>query len=98
MDASDFHRSLTGQEPPAGLSHSLVALWWDGQDDWVRAHQAVMVDESSPDAAWVHAYLHRKEGDAGNASYWYARAGRPASQQALRDEWGTIVLALLDRH
>jgi hypothetical protein len=81
-------------EPDASWSAPLRALWRDAHDDWEGAHAEVQSDES-PDGAWVHAYLHRKEGDPGNARYWYARAQRPASSATLPDEWRQIVLALL---
>ena len=94
--AADFHASLASGAPPAGFSTPLLALWWDGRGDWQAAHTTVMAHESDRDAAWVHAYLHRKEGDAGNAAYWYARAGRPVPKQSLADEWGAIVAALIE--
>lgn len=79
--------------PPAGLSAPLAALWWDARGDWDKAHACVQ-DENGPDAAWVHAYLHRKEGDLGNAGYWYRRAGRPVAQGPLGAEWEAIARAL----
>ena len=80
---------------PAGLSLPLQALWRDAQGDWDRAHE-VCQRAKSPDGDWVHAYLHRKEGDEGNAGYWYARAGRPmpGAGLTLDDEWAEIVRAL----
>ena len=74
----------------------LLALWWDGKGDWARAHEVAQEVDGS-DGAWVHAYLHRKEGDAGNAGYWYRRAGRPVATGELREEWERIVEALLQR-
>jgi hypothetical protein len=44
-------------------------LWWDGKGDWTRAHESAQRDEGI-EGSWVHAYLHRKEGDQGNAAYW----------------------------
>ena len=84
---------LRSAEPPAGLTPALRALWWDAKDQWEAAHQAVAA-ESGRDAAWVHGYLHRKEGDIGNASYWYRRAGRPNGSGSLDQEWQFIVDAL----
>ena len=81
--------------PPAGLAPPLGALWWDRRGDWDRAHAAVAEDAQGRDAAWVHAYLHRREGDAGNALYWYRRAGRPAASAPLAAEWDEIAAALL---
>lgn len=81
--------------PPAGLSPALAALWWDRRGEWERAHAVVAADEAGREAAWVHAYLHRREGDAANARYWYRRAGRPAATDALAAEWDAIAAALL---
>ena len=79
-----------------GLSGVLLALWWDGRGDWERAHE-VAQDVPGKDGAWVHAYLHRKEGDAGNAGYWYRRAGRSPAAGELRQEWEAMVAELLQR-
>jgi len=69
-------------------------LWHDGRDDWDSAH-AVAQDIKGPTGAWVHAFLHRKEGDLGNAGYWYAKASKPAATGSLQDEWEAIAAALL---
>ena len=94
MDLSEFKRSLAKAKPPAGLSPALVALWWAGKDQWDKAHGIVM-DEASKDCAWVHAYLHRVEGDLSNARYWYRQAGRPVASEPLKAEWDTIAEMLL---
>ncbi|MFI5356053.1 MAG: hypothetical protein ACHQ4G_01835 [Opitutales bacterium] len=94
MSFAEFKDSLGEAEPPAGLSAALAGLWHEARGDWTGAHRAVQ-DEVSAEAAWVHAYLHRKEGDAGNAAYWYARARRPRSDLPLAEEWTTIARALL---
>lgn len=94
MTVDDFQRSLTATEPPAELTHALAGLWWDGKGDWRRAHESAQQDEGS-DGSWVHAYLHRKEGDQSNAEYWYGRAGKPVCREALDVEWLGIVKALL---
>ena len=78
------------------LSGPLLALWWDGRGDWEKAH-AVAQDVDGRDGAWVHAYLHRKEGDTSNASYWYRRAGQPVATGDLQSEWERMVVALLQR-
>lgn len=78
------------------LEGALLALWWDGQGDWNRAHE-VAQDVDNTDGAWVHAYLHRKEGDPGNAAYWYSRAGRPVARGDLAEEWQAIVSEMLSR-
>ena len=81
---------------PDALPPALQALWWDAKGDWDRAHtEAQRADSAAGD--WVHAYLHRKEGDVGNAGYWYARAGKPAvgASVSLEREWASIASALL---
>ncbi|MCK1402409.1 hypothetical protein IVB45_21160 [Bradyrhizobium sp. 4] len=85
--------SLVGAAPPPDLSAPLAALWWAAKGDWDQAHRIVQ-DESSREAAWVHAYLHRVEGDLGNAGYWYRQAGRPVATDSLEAEWQRIVDAL----
>ena len=74
----------------------MQALWHDARGDWEHAHRCAQADEGR-DASWVHAYLHRKEGDAGNASYWYRRASRniPAPGLVLSAEWTQIAEELL---
>jgi hypothetical protein len=94
MNVEEFRQSLTNAQPPAGLGSQLQALWHEAKGDWNRAHELLQSDDSA-DAAWVHAYLHRVEGDAGNAAYWYRRAGKPVSNQSLADEWNQLVGALL---
>jgi hypothetical protein len=79
---------------PEGLRASLRALWWDAQGNWDRAHE-IAQDVDNAEGAWVHAYLHRKEGDLSNAGYWYRRAGQQAARGDLEAEWSRIVEALL---
>lgn len=86
---------LAASAPPAALSPALKALWWDAKGDWEQAH-GIIADETGQGPAWVHAYLHRKEGDDGNAGYWYRRAGKPICSGSLRDEWASLVTSLLD--
>jgi hypothetical protein len=86
---ADLKASLGAPAPPVGLPPPLVALWHDAKDDWDAAHK-VAQDIDSEDGAWIHAYLHRKEGDEGNAAYWYRRAGKPVSTLALDAEWDQI--------
>jgi hypothetical protein len=95
MTLDEFRGALAKPRPPSGLAAPLEALWHDGKGDWDRAHHVVM-DASGADAAWVHAYLHRKEGDLDNARYWYRRAKRPEAAGALADEWAAIAARLLD--
>jgi hypothetical protein len=94
MDSAEFKLSLSQRAPPNGLGAALDGLWWAAKGDWARAHKIVQ-DEQSKDAAWVHAYLHRVEGDLGNARYWYRQAGRSAHSGALEQEWSEIVATLL---
>ena len=94
MDLAAFRASLESASPPAGLSAALRALWLDAKGDWDGAHDAAQADEGGA-GDWVHAYLHRKEGDAGNAAYWYRRAGRPVCKASFDEEWAAIATALL---
>ncbi len=94
MTLHDFRQSLSEVDPPARISPALSGLWWDAKGDWARAHQCAQDDES-PAGSWVHAYLHRKEGDQSNANYWYGRTGKPACRMSLDEEWLTIVEELL---
>jgi hypothetical protein len=94
MRLADFRRSLEQGAPPAGLDDRLQALWWAGKRDWTRAHEIVQRHES-PDAAWIHAYLHRVEGDLPNARYWYTRAGRAMPDCPVDQEWADIAACLL---
>lgn len=98
MSFEEFQTSVAQGKFPAGLAAPLQALWHDARGEWDRAHGCVQ-DDGSGDGAWVHAYLHRKEGDAGNAGYWYARARRPAVGDVvtLDAEWAEIARVLLAR-
>jgi hypothetical protein len=94
MNLEEFKVSLSRKEPPAELGPVLTGLWWDAKGDWAKAHYSAQQDEG-PAGAWVHAYLHRKEGDASNAAYWYRRAGKsPATSVPFEQEWDQIVAAL----
>lgn len=94
MTSTELRNSLSLSSPPSGLSPLLLALWHDAKGDWEKAH-SVAQSVDGPDGAWVHAYLHRKEGDSSNASYWYSRSGRPFSHKSLEDEWEEIASTLL---
>ena len=94
---ADFKASLSNAAPAANLKAPLTALWWAAKGNWDQAHEIVQ-DEDDADAAWVHAYLHRVEGDLGNAGYWYRRAGKPVAKDPLQDEWERIVSALTSGH
>jgi hypothetical protein len=93
MNCDEFRASVNANEPPDGLTAPLAALWWDAKGDWARAHG--LVDElETMDGMAVHAYLHRKEGEAWNADYWYKRAGREFYRERLEDEWAALVEGL----
>jgi hypothetical protein len=89
----DFRGSLQATAPPP-VPALLRALWHDARGDWETAHQLAQ-DVDTRDGAWVHAYLHRKEGDAGNARYWYRRANRQEHAGTLDEEWAEIAECLL---
>jgi hypothetical protein len=94
MDRLTFEDSLAAKTPPAGVSAAAQALWHERRGDWARAHE-IAQEIPGRDGAWVHAYLHRREGDAANAAYWYRQAGQPVARGDLDEEWGTLVEALL---
>jgi len=96
MDIGAFRDSITQTMPPAGLDSALDALWHAAKGDWNRAHELAQSRDDA-DGAWVHAYLHRVEGDQSNAGYWYRRAGRPHCRAPLPEEWEEIARALLAR-
>lgn len=91
---NEFRNSLTQQAPPTNLRVHAKALWYDAKDDWKTAHELIQ-DISDEDAAWIHAYLHRKEGDLWNADYWYSKANRKRPAVSLEQEWEAIVEAML---
>jgi hypothetical protein len=95
MNIDAFEESLVQPAPPAGLSPAVEALWHERHGDWDRAHK-IAQDISGPEGAWVHAYLHRREGDESNAAYWYAQAGKPVVRGSLDDEWRAMAEALLN--
>ena len=95
MNLAAFDASLDAPHPPDALTPPLRALWYDARGDWARAHKLVQEDEGGA-GAWVHAYLHRKEGDLDNAAYWYRRAGKPPAKGPLDEEHRAIVAALLE--
>lgn len=97
MSFDEFQQAVAGgAQAPAGMSAALGALWHDARGDWDGAHDCAQADKSRA-GSWVHAYLHRKEGDEGNAGYWYARAGRPvpAKGVTLAAEWAAIARELV---
>jgi hypothetical protein len=94
MTLAEFKATLSSAAPPSNLSPALAALWQDAKGDWAAAHR-VAQDITDADGAWIHAYLHRKEGDPSNAAYWYRHAGKPVALTSLEAEWEQIATALL---
>lgn len=94
MDFTAFKASVQKDNPPAGVGRPLEALWHVAKGDWDRAHKLAQEEENET-GAWVHAHLHRVEGDESNAGYWYKRANKPHSKATLEQEWREIVSALL---
>lgn len=92
---AEFKQTLNFEQPVSGLSVQLKSLWFDGKGDWTKAHHQIdhLTDRES---AWVHAYLHRKEGDIWNADYWYSRAGQTRPNLPLEAEWEQLVIHFLD--
>jgi hypothetical protein len=94
MTLNEFRATLKDAAPP-DVSPALVALWHDARGDWEMAHR-VAQDVNDRSGAWVHAYLHRKEGEIDNARYWYGEADKPAATDSLESEWDRIASGLLD--
>jgi hypothetical protein len=95
MTLAEFNLTVNTQaQPPATLTAALQALWWEAKGDWHRAHTLTQ-DDPSPNASWVHAFLHRVEGDESNAAYWYARAVKPVAHGSFPAEREHIIAVLL---
>ncbi|HUQ96305.1 MAG TPA: hypothetical protein VM010_01485 [Chitinophagaceae bacterium] len=94
MNAHQFTESLAATTPPDNASVYLQALWYDSKGDWKKAHELIQ-DLPDDNASWLHAYLHRKEGDAWNADWWYRKAGKQQPQFSLSEEWDQLVSAFL---
>ena len=94
MTLPDFSNSLNANNPPADTSVYLKALWHDAKGNWHKAHELIQ-DLPDKNASWIHAYLHRKEGDLFNADYWYSKAGIRRPSLSLEEEWKQLVTALL---
>lgn len=95
MSFEEFQKTLSSSKPPAGLSVYLESLWYDAKDNWEKAH-TIIQDIEDNNASWIHAYLHRKEGDTWNADYWYNRAGRKRPSVSLEKEWEVIARNLIE--
>ena len=94
MDLKDFKESLDRNTPPKDIGRALQALWHQVKGEWDTAHRLAQSQDDGI-GAWVHAFLHRVEGDSSNAAYWYRRAGKSISSSPLSEEWEEIVSALL---
>jgi hypothetical protein len=94
MTLAELQASLSQKAPPSGVPELVMALWHDARGDWDRAHRLAQSVEDA-EGAWVHAYLHRKEGDLSNAGYWYSRAGKRRPDVSFDEEWEEIAGALL---
>ncbi|WP_277479985.1 hypothetical protein [Catalinimonas alkaloidigena] len=95
MTLEQFKASTQGEAPPNELDPGLQAMWHDAKDNWEAAHD-IAQDIHTQDGSWIHAYLHRKEGDLFNARYWYSRADKDEFKGTLDEEWEYIVSSLLD--
>lgn len=94
MTYDDFISSIkTDDAPPADISPALQALWWDAAGDWEKSHN-ICQGEQGRQLAWIHGYLHRKEGDLSNAGYWYGRAGKARHEGSLEEEWERIAKSI----
>jgi hypothetical protein len=94
MTLEEFRSSLAQKVPPNHLSPVLKALWEDAKGNWNAAHSIAQGIEDET-GSLVHAYLHRKEGDLGNAGYWYRRAKEPIASDTPEEEWMRIASRLL---
>lgn len=94
MTYDDFILTIENDEQPPNLPLYLQALWYDAKGDWNKAHS--LIDSLDDDnSCWVHAYLHRKEGDTSNADYWYKRAGKTRPDISLSEEWKNLAMEFL---
>ena len=96
MDYKEFLKSLKDEEVPENISVYLKSLWEDGKNNWEGAHEIIQ-DIENENGSWIHAYLHRKEGDNGNASYWYHKAGKKMPNISLDEEWKSLVEFFLNK-
>ena len=94
MKLEEFKDSLSLDVPPQDLSGAVQALWHVANNNWDRAHELAQNQDDGV-GAWVHAHLHRVEGDLGNAGYWYRRADRPECAASLEAEWDDIAADIL---
>jgi hypothetical protein len=96
MTLQDFKNSIKDTSPPGQINPLLQSLWYDGKDNWEKAH-LIAQEIHTDDGSWIHAYLHRKEGDLGNAAYWYHMANKPVPSVTLEKEWEILVTSFLSK-
>ena len=96
MTYDEFMSSLSSSRPPEKITDVLKALWYDGKNDWESSHN-IAQDINDINGSWVHAYLHRKEGDISNARYWYSRAGKREPHVSLKQEWEELVMHFIEQ-
>lgn len=96
MTLEQFKSSVHQDEPSNGLDSALEAMWYDAKGNWEAAHN-IAQDIHTKNGSWIHAYLHRKEGDLFNAKYWYNKAGEGVFKGSLDEEWEYIVSSLLNK-
>ncbi|MFN2202767.1 MAG: hypothetical protein ACK2UO_16335 [Caldilineaceae bacterium] len=94
MTRDEFDAAVKSRRLPDDIGHALAAMWYDAVGEWEKAHSQAQAQEDAT-GAWVHAYLHRVEGDQSNAAYWYRRAGRPECKDSLSEERDVILSSLL---
>jgi len=97
MNADELASSAGNDDaPPEGISIQAKALWYARAGEWDAAHDLCQ-DVPGVAGSWIHAWLHRQEGDVGNAGYWYSRAGRELPQKglSLEEEWMGIARELV---
>ncbi|MGE0240689.1 MAG: hypothetical protein AB7F09_16250 [Parvibaculaceae bacterium] len=96
MDLLSLRETVAWAEPPAGVSLALAALWWDAKGDWEKAHRCAQ-ERDDEAGMWVHAYLHRKDGDLSNADYWYRRCRKTPPKVSLAEEWENLARSFLSQ-
>ncbi len=94
MTLNEFKAACKAKIPPVGITDELLALWYDAQGNWHHAHELVQ-EARGATGDWIHAYLHRKEGDNSNAAYWYRKIKKTVPQISLEEEWSELVEYLL---
>ncbi len=94
-DITAFLDSVKTGDPSATDVPLLRAVWHGLRGEWDAAHH-IAQEDTSAEGAWVHAWLHRIEGDLGNARYWYRQARRDVAEGDVSEEGKTIAAFLLN--